>query len=215
MGKRQITPKMKSAVKKSQKSSKVGKDGEEKVAKYLSTLKYARVINNFLIHETWAKTQIDHIVITGDTVYVIETKNNAGVISEVNPQKWVVEQFTGAVYDLYNPAKQNMSHINVMKTILKGTNIRVVGLVVFPNDFATLKVDYPTVVQFEQFKNIIRQDLKTRRELNPDALNLDIRDYIHSIIKNYDKGGNKIATKNHLKHVKHLRWKSKVEGAYV
>lgn len=91
------------------------------------------VINNFLIQLDTGKTsQTDHIVINPDGVYVIETKNYSGRIYGNDAQReWTQVLNYGKVKNkLYNPVKQNATHIHHIKELLP-PQIPIYSVVVF------------------------------------------------------------------------------------
>lgn len=105
-----------------------GKDGERKVAKFLSKKKPPKrfVFNDSIFGNRDSSVQIDHIVIQRNGVFVIETKNYSGVIigrdEEVN---WTqVMEFGKKTYSFYSPVRQNESHARFLTSILpKGVPI--------------------------------------------------------------------------------------------
>lgn len=72
-------------------------------------------------------TQIDHIVINPRGVFVIETKNYSGEIyGSENQREWTQVLAYGNVKNkLYNPLKQNATHVYNVKRIVG--NFGVVG----------------------------------------------------------------------------------------
>jgi hypothetical protein len=91
------------------------------------------VINDCRIRVSEDKTtQIDHIVINENGVFVIETKNYSGrIYGQENQHEWIQVLSYGKVKNkLYNPVKQNKTHVyNVSKVV--GLDVPVVSAVVF------------------------------------------------------------------------------------
>ena len=71
------------------------------------------VFNNYKMILNGKSTQIDHIVVNKNGVFVIETKNYAGIIyGDEKDHKWLQVPAGGNVEnEFYNPVKQNRTHI--------------------------------------------------------------------------------------------------------
>lgn len=95
-----------------------GKLGENQVKLILTKLnkhKY-HVINNVILkHPNGHTTQIDHIIISRKGIFVIETKNYAGILyGNINKKYWV--HISGKnKHQVYNIMYQNQGHINAIK----------------------------------------------------------------------------------------------------
>jgi len=75
-------------------------------------------------------TQIDHIVIVGDTCFVIETKAYAGwIFGSEKAKTWTQSLNKRSRFSFQNPIRQNYKHIKAIEPYLKG--LKIVGLVVF------------------------------------------------------------------------------------
>ncbi|CDD03106.1 nuclease-related domain (NERD) protein [Ruminococcus sp. CAG:382] len=91
------------------------------------------VINNLVLESANGRTsQIDHVVINQNGVFVIETKNYSGRIygndSQIN---WTQVLNYGRVKNhFYNPIKQNYTHICVIQELLK-QKVEIFSVVVF------------------------------------------------------------------------------------
>lgn len=91
------------------------------------------VINNLVLKIDEGKTsQIDHVVINRNGVFVIETKNYSGrIYGNENQLEWTQVLSYGKVKNkLYNPIKQNKTHVFHISRLLKG-KIPLVSAVVF------------------------------------------------------------------------------------
>ena len=91
------------------------------------------VINNLVLKIDEEKTsQIDHVVINRNGVFVIETKNYSGrIYGNENQLEWTQVLNYGKVKNkLYNPIKQNKTHIFHVSRLLQG-KIPLVSAVVF------------------------------------------------------------------------------------
>lgn len=110
-----------------------GKRGENKVRRIIGeTIKNEQyVINDLIVSNDGKTSQIDHIVINSRGVFVVETKNYSGEIyGSENQHEWTQVLAYGKVKNkLYNPLKQNATHVyNVKKIIGK---LPIHSLVVF------------------------------------------------------------------------------------
>ena len=91
------------------------------------------VINDFKFRVSENKTtQIDHILINRSGVFVIETKNYSGrIYGNEKSLEWTQVLNYGKVKNkLYNPIKQNKTHVYHISNIL-GHNIPIISAVVF------------------------------------------------------------------------------------
>jgi len=110
-----------------------GKFGENKVkwiiGETIENKQY--VINDLILGQSGETTQIDHIVINPRGIFVIETKNYSGKIYGSESQyEWTQVLAYGNVKNkLYNPLKQNATHVHHVKKIVG--KLPVYSLVVF------------------------------------------------------------------------------------
>ena len=112
-----------------------GKRGEAIVSTYIDeTIPDEQyVINNLYLRDQEGKTcQIDHIVINKNGVFVIETKNYSGrIYGQENQQYWTqVLNYGKEKHKLYNPLKQNATHIYMLRK-MTGTKLPIKSIVVF------------------------------------------------------------------------------------
>lgn len=100
----------------------IGSNGERIVARRLKHLNKSEyiVLSNILIENSFNNytSQIDHIVISRNCIFVIETKNyNGWIHGHQNSEYW-----TQTIYKhknkFRNPIKQNWSHVYAIKSIL-------------------------------------------------------------------------------------------------
>lgn len=100
-----------------------GYEGEIRIAielKKISSCKDCRVLRNVYIPTKNGKTsEIDLILITPNGIFVIESKNYTGVIYGSNEDyRWTCVSRSRKHYQLYNPKKQNATHIKHLKYFL-------------------------------------------------------------------------------------------------
>ena len=120
------------------KASQIGQQGEEYIIKLLgqSIPGQRYLVNNLIIEDKYGNTsQIDHIFINSNGVFVIETKNLSGTIYGNNKQKeWTqVFNYGKQKYNFYNPIMQNETHIRKLIEAT-GTNLPIKSIVVFTNN---------------------------------------------------------------------------------
>lgn len=100
--------------------------------------------------------QIDTIIISTRGIFVIETKNYRGsIFGDEGSEYWKCyypsrvknkkRTFKKLRRDLFNPVKQNNSHISALKVLLKQFNVPYYSIIVF-NEDANLKVETLTHV---------------------------------------------------------------------
>lgn len=111
-----------------------GKRGENRVRRIIGKtqegLRY--VFNDYKIVDEGMSCQIDHILINQNGVFVIETKNYSGNIYGTDEQReWTQVLSYGKVKNkIYNPVKQNNTHVYRIRKILP-KEFPLVSIVVF------------------------------------------------------------------------------------
>ncbi len=88
-------------------------------------------LNDYIVNNSGKTAQIDHILVCKSGVYVIETKNYSGGIYGTEEQReWTQVLANGKVKNkIYNPLKQNETHVNLIKKIIG--DVYIVPIVVF------------------------------------------------------------------------------------
>lgn len=170
-----------------------GKRGEHLVRRIIGKTKVNEkyVFNDYIIENGDKSSQIDHILINPYGVFVIETKNYSGKIyGSKNQDKWIqVLQYGKIKNELYNPLKQNATHIYRLKNILGDVPFR--SLVVFtqnntehissenviPVKYLHKIINRGEIVLTGEEMNLISQALETNRS------SLNIKDHIKNIRK--------------------------------
>lgn len=110
-----------------------GAEGEAFVSNIIGGTVFGEqyLINDIIITYNGKSSQIDHILINTNGIYVIETKNYAGYIyGSEEDMYWtqVINQYTKNRF--YNPVKQNATHVYNLKRLLN-TTVPIHSLVVF------------------------------------------------------------------------------------
>ena len=175
-----------------------GKIGETKVGWAIGKTRENQqyVINDLIVLNNEMSSQIDHIVINPRGIFVIETKNYSGVIyGNENQREWTQVLAYGKVKNkLYNPLKQNATHVYNVKKIIG--NLPVYSLVVFvqnntrhieANNFIPLSalktaLNYgESVLSIDQMKTAYNALLESRAEITTQDHVNNIRDQQHNL----------------------------------
>ncbi|WP_211748063.1 nuclease-related domain-containing protein [Paenibacillus sp. Marseille-Q4541] len=113
--------------------TRIGELGEHKINIQLDQLpKGCKYLSDLMVANSKSRTgysQIDHVVITPQGLFVIETKNYTGEIKGTRENKsWTVSNR----YKMYNPFLQNYGHIQSVKSLLPDyQKTRYISLVSF------------------------------------------------------------------------------------
>lgn len=107
------------------------------------SLNYSNYVNcvNILLESNNYTTQIDNLLITSKAIYCVECKDYVGSIGVYEyGQKWY-QNLGDESYEIYNPIKQNSTHINFLTNNLKSiSKLPRINIIVF-SDECTLKND--------------------------------------------------------------------------
>ena len=113
--------------------TRIGELGEHKINIQLDQLpKGCKYVSDIMVENSKSRTgfsQIDHVVITPQGLFVIETKNYTGEIKGTRENKsWTVSNR----FKMYNPFLQNYGHIQSIKSLLPDyQKTRYISLVSF------------------------------------------------------------------------------------
>lgn len=133
-----------------------GAYAEDRVARRLSRLSEEyHVINDVYIRSGGRSVQIDHVVISRYGVFVIETKNYKGwVYGSENAEHWT-QNIYGYKYQLYNPVRQNASHVGAICNLLRITRDKTIPIIVFAGS-ATVRCSANCyVIYLNQLRRVI------------------------------------------------------------
>lgn len=182
------TPKMKGIIGEHKVRKKIGKTKEG--------IKY--VLNDVLFDTENKSCQIDHIVINQNGVFVIETKNYSGRIYGTDAQlEWTqVLQYGKVKNKLYNPVKQNQTHIYELKKVI-GKDIPIKSLIVFTqNNIQYIKSE--SVYSLKKIKKAINQPI-TEITLSSD----EMKDIYNSILNL--KNESNTTNRQHVKNINQMK----------
>ena len=101
-----------------------GQRGEARVRWILSSLPAHNFIalHDLLFETDKGTTQIDHVVVSRFGIFVIETKNYKGLLVGDEDDTHLSYYLGQQKYDVYNPLKQNSSHVRALMSILNDRN---------------------------------------------------------------------------------------------
>jgi hypothetical protein len=164
-----------------------GKAGEAKVAKELSSLNgKSRVFHDVTIHfEDW-DYQIDHMVISDNTIFILETKNYAGktLFRQNNSGKWERLNMV-STEAMSNPFQQLKRNCSVVKRIIKNetnwsANIQPIAVMCNQVELENINSNIPILSPKEAPSYIANY---YHNNLIPENIRLKISDLINAILK--------------------------------
>lgn len=171
-----------------------GKMGENRVGRILRK-EGLRVFNNVIFMIDGRTVQIDHIAISINGIFVIETKNHHGVIyGDAYKKEWYQNTPSGGRYRFYNPVWQNYGHVKTVEKLLGLDEKLIRSVVVFASDplLAVMASDMPVITAGE-----LPHWLKSNKE--PVLSPLEV-EYYAAKIKNLNCQCRKVE-KDHVKAV--------------
>jgi hypothetical protein len=117
-------------------STRIGELGEHKINIQLDQLpKDCRHLHDLLLPNPRSRTkysQVDHVLITPQGIFVIETKNYNGEIKGGRSDRYWTVKAAGRRYRLYNPLMQNGGHIKAIEALLADfPGLRYISIVSF------------------------------------------------------------------------------------
>ena len=160
-----------------------GREGETKVENYLRSFfdgeRYF-LMNDVILSGKFSK-QIDHILINGYGIFVIETKNWGGQIyGSATAEEWTRYFYNGSSRTHYNPIKQNEKHCAAIKRIVG--EVPPVYSVVIVLGADSVKVSADNV--FSDFRQL---NMFFRSLGNPCLTEKEAENYYDLIWKNIEK----------------------------
>lgn len=156
------------------------------------------VINNLMIENDEGKTsQIDHVLINKNGIFVIETKNYAGrIYGKENHLEWTQVLAYGKIKNkLYNPLKQNATHIYRIKKII-GNELPIISVVVFVRG-NTQYIEANNVYNIKELKREIK---KLREEQIQSDKIKEIYYKLEELKKNCS-----VSNKQHIKNIDKMK----------
>ena len=176
-----------------------GKRGENRVKwKIGETIKNEQyVINDLILSNNGNTSQIDHVVINPRGVFVIETKNYSGEIyGSENQREWTQVLAYGNVKNkLYNPLKQNATHVYNVKRIVG--NLPIHSLVVFVQN-NTYHINANNVIPLSALERALCSGVS--------VLTVEQMETAYNLLLASKK---EISTKEHVENVRAQQWNVK------
>lgn len=125
----------------------------------------AFLLNNLYFQTDYGLTQIDHILICRQGVYIIETKSHNGKIT-VHERNWT-QEWRGKNVSFHNPVRQNNVHLKALKRVLaehkKFSHYRIGCIVVFTSKNVTFSEHVRGVIRLNQLESYIKKNPQARR----------------------------------------------------
>lgn len=152
--------------------------GERKVKKFLKKHQKqlnAKTLNNVKLNINGKTIQIDHIFITPNNIYVIETKNLNGTIQgNFSYSYWKIYYKNNKYYKILNPIIQNSYHVKAIETI---TKIPAQNVLIFTGKANTTNLNNYYINTLENFEK------KLNKESFYDFLSFNFVERIYNLIK--------------------------------
>ncbi len=125
----------------------------------------AFLLNNLYFETDYGLTQIDHILICRQGLYIIETKSHNGHIT-VREGNWT-QEYKEKNISFHNPTKQNRVHLMALKRVLasdeKFAHYRIGTIVVFTSKNVTFSENVRDVIRLPQLANYIKRNPKVKK----------------------------------------------------
>ncbi|NCA66570.1 MAG: hypothetical protein EOM87_00750 [Clostridia bacterium] len=155
------------------------------------------VINNFMVVDEGKSSQIDHIVINQNGLFVIETKNYSGrIYGNENQQEWTQVLSYGKVkHKLYNPIKQNATHIYRINKLLS-EKVSIKSLIVFVQN----NTDYIQAADVIPLYALKRTLNKSSATVLTDEQMKNIYEVLHKA-----KANEEVSAKAHINNIKQMK----------
>jgi hypothetical protein len=186
-----------------------GMAGEKQVARILNTLdpnEYILINDLYLPKEDGKTTQIDHILIGPQGIFVIETKNYKGWITgSEHKQTWTQTNYKRKD-KFYNPIWQNSGHIKALQTAIGDSlhDVPIYSIIVFGRQ-AELKFNQPfknaTVINSHQ----LLSHIKSEESISTYNLTYFKRQKINHLLSRFILNDRKAQKEQSKKHVENLK----------
>lgn len=154
-------------------------------------------VNNFTFKYEDKTIQIDHLLINKKGIFVIETKNYRGrIYGDENSNQWTqVFNYGKSKFKMYNPIRQNKSHVYHLNQLLKDFDVCFHSIIVFfDNTTKHIKATTP-VIQVPMLRKTVGK-IETSKELSAEDI-----ESIYNFLISY-KQNNRIRKRTHVKNVK-------------
>lgn len=151
------------------------------------------LINDVILKDETGKTsQIDHILINQNGVYIIETKNYKGTIyGDEWDFNWIQELNNGDQYEFYSPVRQNQTHINMVKKALQ-MQVPVYSIIIFVRGNID-NVNSNKVYKLKAFTENIKYNEKIR-------ISVETVEEVYTILQDY-KDNPRATMREHIDNI--------------
>ena len=163
------------------------------ISKTSTENKVQYIINNIILKDETGKTsQIDHIIINQNGVYVIETKNYKGTIygDEWN-FNWIQELNNGNQYEFYSPIRQNQTHMNMVLNAIQ-MQVPIYSIIIFVRG----NIDNVNSNKVYKLKSFVEKEKSNERK----RISIETVDEIYSILIDY-KNNPRATIKEHIDNI--------------
>ena len=107
-----------------------GAKGEDAVTREIARLGLT-ALHDVILSDSRGLTQVDHLVLGRDGIFVLETKTYSGFISGgLHAPTWTQQLLGGTKTTFQNPIRQNHRHCSAVREVLVGLAVPVHGYVV-------------------------------------------------------------------------------------
>jgi Nuclease-related domain/Topoisomerase DNA binding C4 zinc finger len=189
-----------------------GMAGEKQVARILNTLdpnEYILMNDLYLPKDDGKTTQIDHILIGPQGIFVIETKNYKGWITgSEHKQTWTQTNYKRKD-NFYNPIWQNAGHIKALQAAIGESlnDVPIHSIIVFGRQ-AELKFTQPFKKATVMNSHQLLSHIKLEESTNTNTLAYFNRQKIKHLLSQYilkDRRAQKEQSKKHVENLKNAK----------
>ncbi len=183
---------------------KEAKSPEEKGAegeRFVATAELGRlpldlffVFNDVILPSADGTTQIDHVVVADQGIFVIETKNYQGAIYGNDRSSEWYQYLGNQKYPFHNPLHQNYGHVKTLSANLQLPELLFVPIVVFPNQTKLNIETQNTVLHSYELADYIRN-------YTSDSLLTEEEKYIACEVLRKGRSIDSVSRQEHIRQV--------------
>lgn len=167
------------------------------------------LFNTYINKNETETTEIDIIVISKYGIYVVENKNYKGwIFGDEKSQKWCQHLNKKKKFFFYNPIKQNNTHIESLRTLLKENNLEkeIRSYVCFNGNavFKKMNVTSPNIVVTKSI------DLYKHIDKSVECITSEEVNKIYTLLKPYTK----VSEDKKQQHIDNINSKYKSEQKF-
>uniref|UniRef100_A9AA56 NERD domain protein n=1 Tax=Methanococcus maripaludis (strain C6 / ATCC BAA-1332) TaxID=444158 RepID=A9AA56_METM6 len=113
------------------------------------------ILKDYTLEYNGDSTVIDYLIVSKYGIFVINSKNTSGVISNSKDDKWV-QKINGCEILIENPFLENDKTINMLKEMFSSKNIEIIPITVF-SATSKIEVDFDNVINSPKLVKQIKQ----------------------------------------------------------